>query len=368
MTVRVVLIILIAAFGALLFIRSIHAGMGVRSLAFDSPLPPPATPLAYLPAILRTCCHYWSRNYYMDTVNETRLYNLGQQECEKTPYGEDIVVVLDFGPPIRIGSSYGTQLFHTRTPVTTQQIYDAVVDYLRGFHVCKSATGDQEYHLTISIGTNNNDDLGGLIREHGQAWADLVNDVNDWIESPPSWAQWLTARGGIDIELSPPFAGPVATREWIAGYISAWQVGTSFYYDYGTCEDCPTTIGAQCPQMHQGWTCEDVWYIAWGAAPALPLPLIYNNQGINAEQWRWLSWYAWRYHSSCMSIKGSFTQWQICLVDPGAPGCSGADQPPWVGWSQLFEKLNAYTMTAQTPYELRWATDISRTWSLISND
>jgi len=69
-----------------------------------------------------------------------------------------------------------------------------------------------------------------------------------------------------------------------------------------------------------------------------------------------------------MSIKGSFTQWQICLVDPGVPGCAGANQPPWVAWAQLLDALNAYTMTAQMPEELKWATDISRTWPFISNN
>jgi len=361
----------LVAFGLLLFFGLLHLTTNARAQGPQmswTNLSPTTNYYLYLPIQQRECCHWWSRTYYMDTVNETSLYDLGDQECRRTPTdGISTVVVLDFGPPVRIGSDYGTQLFHTGVRVTTQQIYSATVQYLRGFHFCKIDLNDMNYHLTLSVGTNNNAGLGGLTLSHGTAWAQLINDVNDWISSSPSWAEWLTARGGIDIELSAPFAPPLTTRTWITGYVDTYR-GESLYYDYGSCEDCPTTVGAQCPSMHQGWTCEDVWYVAWGARPALPLPLTYNNQGINAQQWRWLSWYSWWYHNHRMSIKGSFTQWQICLIRPQLQGCAGADQPPWVGWAQLFDTLNAYTMTAETEQELQWATDITRTWQSMSNN
>lgn len=61
-----------------------------------------------------------------------------------------------------------------------------------------------------------------------------------------------------------------------------------------------------------------------------------------------------------MIIAGVMTQYQACL-DQG--GCSGTNNTPEQGWTQLRDLLSSDSQTAQTllnPQTLRWVTDI--TW------
>jgi len=195
------LVTLIAAVGFLLLIGGVHAATSIRALVFDSPLPNPIEPQAYLPLIYRTCCHYWSTSRYMSTVDYSALWTLGCNTGLITPDGEDIVVILDFGPPWFDGvSTYGTRLFNTHEYVSISRIYTATQGFLSGFYNC---TYTKPYvHLTVAIGTNNNPNFGGLSADHGIRWARMINDLNDWIDRVPYYSLKLTARGANDIELA----------------------------------------------------------------------------------------------------------------------------------------------------------------------
>jgi hypothetical protein len=197
--------------------------------------------------------------------------------------------------------------------------------------------------LTIGIGTSN---FGpGVSFRHGRAWAEMVNQANEWAAAT-GLSSAVRFAGANDIELS--WAGPKTTRRWVRGYDS---VGRWPYYDYGDAADCPPRGSCQ-----GAWTQEDVWYVAWGARTAIPLPQVYTPNGVMAEQWYRLSLYSYRVHGSPMVIAGVLSQRKACRqsTDP----CRGMNNTPARAWLQLHRALNRDRRTAQP---LNWSTDIAWT-------
>ena len=165
------------------------------------------------------------------------------------------------------------------------------------------------------------------------------------------YASQEAARGANDLEMG--WNSAAASRAWADGYSSA--TGTP-YYDYGDCEGCPT--GSSIPgvpgwTVNNGWTQEDVWYVAYGAPTAYPVPEIYLNNGVNAAQWQRLSLYSYEHHGYPIYFLGTLTQSGAC-----GGGCAGANNSPSDGWSQLFNWLNSDWRTAQG---LNYSSDI--TWN-----
>ncbi len=283
---------------------------------------------------------------YMTTTDSTTLRNEGCAQGDAAP--DDAVVVLDFGQPQWDGSTYGTLLFDSVTFASIGQIEEATKDFLRGYWNC---TGDTPWkHVTLVIGTNNYYGYTGF--GHGQARAQMVNRVNQWIDSPPSYRSREEAVGGSDMETG--WGSGEVSRAWADGYDSAnsWP-----YYNYGDAGGCPLRESDNRP-CNGGWRQDDVWYVSWGAAPAWPLPEIYRTDGALAAQWHALAVYSLDKSFGLMRFKGTLTQWQACS-DQGSDWCSanGVDNRPQGGWSQLWVQLNADLRTAQDP---PWCTDI--TW------
>jgi hypothetical protein len=305
----------------------------------------------YLPVVMKNYKPlFYSTSRYMQTTDWALLNQLGCNEGAATPDNENIVIILDFGQPWFDGNNYGVRIFGNREFRSTSQLSDAVKGFLSGYYRC-SPPG---VHLALAVGTNNSGPQEQITNEHGRAWAQMVNDLNTWIASPPSYADKLSAKGAIDIE--PDFNDSVVTRAWADGYTSAFE-GSSFYYNFGSCDGCPFT---GCPDCipNNGWTQEDVWYVSWGATAAFPLPEIYLTNGVNADQWYHMSIYAVTNHYSRMYFVGSLTQWQACHVDPAtAEDCKirGIDNTPAAGWQQLYDALHADPRTQQP---VDWATDI----------
>lgn len=127
-------------------------------------------------------------------------------------------------------------------------------------------------------------------------------------------------------------------------------------YNYGDAAGCPPY-----GNCNNGWTQDDVWYISWGCGIAAPLPEIYTTTGSQAKEWyRLVKYSISKNPGNPMIISGTMTQYQAC-IDQGDP-CSGTNNTPEQGWTQLWDLLNADPETAQTllnPSTLRWSTDIS---------
>jgi len=326
---------------------------------FDSPIEGQSTnltPRIWLPLVFKnfppvaTISRYIGRS---DMATWSAFYNMGCQRGQSTPAGQDVAIILDFGYPAYQNGQYGVQFLITGDFTTTRTILEAVRGFLSGFYVCSSSGT----HLTLALGVNN---AGPSVTSaHGVAWAQLVNDLNDWIRTPPSWADKLTVWGAIDAE--PGFGSPSATRAWVNGYDSI-NNPESLYLNFGSCDGCPYSGCSSCNPPN-GWTLEDIWYVSWSAPPAYPLPEIYRTDGVNADQWYRVALYGVNTHSQLMHFRGSLTQWNACEEnrrwDPNACIIFGnikTDNRPEDGYLQLYNALNADPRTAQV---MPWSSDIS---------
>ena len=289
---------------------------------------------------------------YIQTLDPTKLYNQGCAQGTSNPNG---IVVLDFGGPRNQNGIYGTKLVGVSGFVSTTQIADAVKWWMQGFWNCAPSMAN----MTVGIGTNNcaigpgtsvcNPGGGNVSFEHGHAWEQMVKSVNDWIISS-TYTSKLTVAGANDIELS--WSSPQEARAWVDGFFTHAPTETFALYNFGACDGCPY-LASQNWVLPNGWTKADVWYVSWGAETTYPLPEIYLTNGRNASQWYLMGVWSYINHGSSMNFSGSFTQWQACQER----GCTGTDNTPAQGWTQLYNALNADTRTAQP---LKWATDI--TW------
>jgi hypothetical protein len=263
---------------------------------------------------------------YMTTTDRAALF---QEGCAQTD--ETGIVILDFGQPWWDGTSFGTILFGANTFRSVADIEAAVEGWLDGYWSCGGIGSAR-----LAIGTSNF--RGFTQRAHGAAWAGLVTRVNDWILAPPSWGARLAARGASDLE--PSWNTAANSRAWVDGYTSVFQYP---FYNYGSADGCPP-FGS----CNNGWTQEDVWYVAYGAASAWPIPEIYSPA--NAQQWYRIGQYGAVHHGSAVHFLGTLTQ------RAAAGGC--CTNAPDQGWQQLFEALNGNPQTAQ---DLPYSTDI--TWA-----
>lgn len=244
------------------------------------------------------------------------------------------VIILDFGKPqtwTQNGQTvYGSLLLDNSTKVTTDQIATYVENFLQGFWNNTPVNGP---FVKLVIGTNN---IGSSTNNtHGQAWANLVNNVNSWISSNGYGVQ-EEAIGGSDIEIAWNTAS--SSRNWVDGYNSTAQHAL---YDYGD------DAGGTNPNQN-GWTANDVWYVAYGATWDWPVPEIYYTVDATLD-WQPLSLWAYNNKGNRINFMGTLTEY----------AADSTTLTPAQGWSALYNALNSDSRTAQS--SLSYSTDI--TWS-----
>lgn len=306
----------------------------------------------------------YTTSYYMATVDPSVLFNrgcaLGARDLN-LPGTQDNIVIMDFGGPRRNSSGvYGARLFTTAAFASVTQIANAVQQFALGYYNC---TGDDHTStLVVGIGTNNyvwpgcvDDDtclIYQVTYDHGRAWAQMVNQVNQFFVTN-GYSSQVSAVGANDIELSWNHYEP--TKAWLDGYDSVNQYEM---INFGAIPGCPyfSSPGAQCGSYPYIWSKEQVWMVIWGSPPVLPLPEIYANNGVNAQQWYLMSVYSFVQHGLALEFRGVMTQFQACQVRPDS-GCSILDNTPLEGWTQLSNLVNGDVRTA---HRIRWSTDI--TW------
>jgi hypothetical protein len=281
---------------------------------------------------------------YEKTVTGSTLYLQGLAASSQSG-----ITVLDFGQPWYQGG-YGTYNW-SGSFFSTAQIQGAVEEWIVGWH-----TGVSQHpsnHMYVSVGESSYFGYTGYA--DGAAWAQMINAINAWISSPPSWGVNVGALGGIDAETE--WSPPATAEAWASGYSANTSAA---YYDFGDAGGCPwtyTTSNAQCNGDQYGdphWHQKDVWNMAWYYPPAWPLPeTYYNHNGfqVNAWQWEYISLEGANVFGTAMFPVGSLTQWAA------AGGCCGTDTPS-EGWSGLQTAMNSYSQTATT---LNNSTDI--TWA-----
>jgi len=283
----------------------------------------------------------YSTSYYLSTTNYDTLYRLGQSVGASILPAQDVIIFLDFGQPWYENGSWGSIIFGSLEFRSISQLTTAVQAFCRGYYI----NSPTDAHLTLAIGTSNYGRSYEFVsHEHGVAWAQMVNWLNTWIGSPPSWASKIKIAGAIDAEPGWNTAG--RTRAWAEGFDSA--ISSGVYYNFGSCDSCPFAACPTC-RILNGWTYEDIWYISWGVRTAFTVPEIYLVSGVNADQWHRVSLYAWNAHGQAIRYSGAMTQYVSCQQK----GCT--TNTPSQGWLQLFDYLNSDPRTAYTP---RWSTDI----------
>jgi hypothetical protein len=282
-----------------------------------------------------------STSYYLRTIRPKTLDGMGCKFGRGVNAGSqptDALVVMAFGRPMLRRGSYGASLFGAHF-ATTSEIRNAGVAFAQGYHRC--VRHKNSVSIRVVLGTSN---YGSRVSfGHGRAWAGMVNVANRNMEER-GWEEHIDFAGGSDIELS--WNGPKTTRAWVRGYdsVNLWP-----YYDFGDASDCPPY-----GQCYGAWTMEDLWYVAWGAPPAIPLPEIYTGNRSQAEQWYRLGLYSKQQHGSHMVFAGVMSQQTACRQsrDP----CRGMNNGPRRAWRQFTWLLNSHRDTAQLP---RWSTDMS---------
>ena len=281
-------------------------------------------------------------NYYIGTVDNSPLFELGRSAAYANQQG---IIVLDFGDPAFQNGNYGTYLFSYGNPFgSTSQIASAVESFILGYYWFSPSGA----YVKVAVSTNNHGS-GANYWSHGQAWANMVNNIDGWIYWN-GYSSKVSTAGASDME--PGWNNAATTRGWADGYSTA---NNREYYDFGSCDSCPSTPCPSC-QIPNNWTREDIWYVSWGLPAAWPLPLIYAKSGINADQWYRMSLYSVTNHGTRMVFRGTGTQWQACQQkSPSLCASNGTDNTPALGWGQLAHWLNTDPNTSWTP---AWSTDI----------
>lgn len=279
-------------------------------------------------------------SYYMQTTNPRRLYRMGCRMGSSVRHHSqprDAMVLLDFGRPRHHGRLYGTHLYFGKF-ARTGYIQHAAEGFAAGYWKCTQGLSST---VRIAVGTSN---YGSQVSyAHGREWALMVNRVNATL-ARRGWEDRIDAVGANDIELS--WNGPKVSKAWVRGYDSANQWP---YYDYGDAAECP-------PYGHcaGAWTQEDVWWVSWGAPPAMPLPEIYTKSGSSARQWASLSLYSHKQHGIRMVFQGVLSQHHACRES--ADPCIGMNNSPPRAWKQLTSLLGRDLRTAVRP---RFSLDMS---------
>ncbi|HZW03318.1 MAG TPA: hypothetical protein VFF68_05295 [Anaerolineaceae bacterium] len=303
----------------------------------------------------------WTTSYYFAVADPANLNAEARQiGCELgtrdlgLPGKQDNLVILDFGTTKYVNGQYGASLMYRNGFGTIAQIGEAVKQFGYGYWDCVES--DFDSHLRIGIGTNNytGSTYPSVTYGHGQAWAAMVNQVNDWFVNncPRSCDGQVDAAGANDIELG--WGSPEATIDWLNGYDS---VNRYPMYNYGALPGCPyfAAPGSQCGGNSTVWTKERVWLVT-DAGPVQSLPEIYRNDGVNAQQWYLMSVWAYQNKGKPMDFIGVMTQYQACLQRASSdPTCATLDNTANQGWTQLHNLING---DVRTRWPLQFSTDI----------
>lgn len=295
---------------------------------------------------------------YLNTVNQTTLYNQGCNAGDRVDSGSDpksSEAILAYGSPVKIdANTYGATLFSAPDAGTTQ-IRTASQQYAQGWYDCLSSANksDSTVLLKVAIGVTNqypSSWTNSTVSNHGDAWAKLVDGANGW--RTPVLAAKVVFRGAGDIELG--WSAPGKARAWVDGYnghSSNW-----FYVNFGGAAGCQTFSSGDensCgTSTYPSWTSSDVYYVSEEVATAIPLPQIYRTDAVQAEQWVMISQWGVDHSKPRLFFDGPLSQNGACGQ---VGGCSGTDNTATQAWNQMVNKMDA---RPQTVVDMTFSVDI----------
>lgn len=325
----------------------------------------------FLPLVSKiTAPSYYSTTWYVtnnllkETDGKRNIYYKGLQAGTLTaPAGrQDQLVILHFGHPKTDTIQVGTRVYFSSELSSTNDIYIYTQDFINGFIVGALAKNDFDSKLELGVGTSNFNfyywdsktrSCQGYFctteeaEIHGKAWADMIVRLNNWVIDQ-GYANRVWVAGASDIELT--WNSAEVTHAWVDGFDKNDQ-DKYIFYNFGACEGCDVGIDLKNPpnpdkDLAGDWTHAKVYYSAWGAYPAWPIPEIYLNDGRNANQWANISMVGVMLKNSPMYFLSTLTQYQAChSVDDN--DCPDTDNTPVEGWSQLMKAINTRPETSQ---------------------
>lgn len=310
-----------------------------------------AAPAPNSPPLASPSYYFFMRGY---TPQKARNFGcqLGTRD-KNLPGKQESLVILDFGLTKYKDGQYGASGMVINGFYTMDQIADAVQQFGLGYWDCTDQDFDSVVHIGIGTNNYNNSSVYSYLSvtyEHGRAWAQMVNRVNEWFVNvcPNSCNGQVDAAGANDIELA--WSSPQAAIDWVGGYDSA-----NLYplYNFGAAEGCPNACGGG----GYYWTRDQVLKVT-NFGPIHSVPEIYLNDGRNANQWYQLSLYSAQNYGFPFDFAGVMTTYGACQQYPGGE-CEYIDNTPEQGWRQLYERING--SNPATYDSLPYSTDISWT-------
>ena len=219
------------------------------------------------------------------------LFNDGSGESVPPTGG---MTILDFGAPCFDPSTlaWGTQLFNSQSCTLDGELVTLAQAWIRGYETNPNRSASTAY--IVAAGTSNSLTAAvpgyaltqAQMSAHGQAW--FLSVVKPIASAAVGVAAPVAAWSGSDIEESSDgnwYDAPT-TGAWVDGYAAASAAAkpcvstkTGLMVDYG--DYVPN---------EPGWSIGGVYHVAWGAAPACPIPEIYYSA--NASEWESLNQWA----------------------------------------------------------------------------
>jgi hypothetical protein len=256
--------------------------------------------------------------------SSTAYQTLQSQGCSaaKGPSG---LIVLDFGQPDYINSTYGTYDFGGNFD-SNDAIFHAVANFAYGAWNCRISSTN----LAVAIGTSNY--YTGLAANTstwytaGQDWGNLINNEQNYISSS-GYSSIIGIYGADDIEVE--WASYSLSSNFVDGYNNA---SSRLFFDYGDAS----------PGY---WTSYQLWYVAYGATDNLALPEIYYNADAT-QDWEPLSVWACNNEGGPIIFKGT-------MAEP-----SDTANSPAQAWTAMYNAMGSNSCTASVRSYLIFSTSI----------
>jgi hypothetical protein len=220
------------------------------------------------------------------------------------------VIALAFGRQFVSGASG-----FSRSARPYEVLEAAAEGYARGLARC----GKGPYLLALATSNHRTTDRDGAT--DGRAWAEMVSRTRQRVTDI---GDTVVIAGGNDIE---PSWGPARYAvTWVEGFAAS---GLPYVF-IGSADGCPWRDGqAGC---NNGWTPQQVAYVAWPSDVSFPLPQVYDHKGRMAAQWARLSRIAGR------PLLGVLVQRAACRVSDDS-SCPQLDISSRTALRQLNEHL-----------------------------
>lgn len=290
---------------------------------------------------------------YLDTTDRGTLYDEGCAAAGRVNRGGDPnkgLVLLFFGGPRFLDSGQSGASLYGGEDAPRLEIRRGAQSYVKGFYNCLTEAKREARGVRLRIAISTSNDFPSTFvkpdeRTHGKEWASMVNAANVWLRKN-GYAAKAVFRGGADIE--PGFSGPRRARRWVNGY---HLTGSAPLEDFGSADGCRSFTWGDVDSCNGTWTTEDIYDTAWASPLSHPVPEIYAESGVNAEQWVMISQWGVDQGLGPMDFRGPLTQRGACAQY----GCVGTANTATQAWNFM---VDAMDQRPDTIRDMAFSTDI----------